>query len=83
MNVLQAMLSVTRMLRALTPQALLTVRASKVTQAMALFAEVSFFNTARPTKQHNFELKNVFLLLLLLFNTFQAENPVFDESYIL
>ena len=66
MNVLQAMLSVTRMLRALTPQALSTVRASKVTQAMALFAEVSFFNTARPTKQHNFELKNVFFVVVIV-----------------
>lgn len=66
MNVLQAMLSVTRMLRALTPQALSTVRASKVTQAMALFAEVSFFNTARPTKQHNFELKNVFVVFFVI-----------------
>ena len=66
MNVLQAMLSVTRMLRALTPQALSTVRASKVTQAMALFAEVSFFNTARPTKQHNFELKNVFVVVIVV-----------------
>ena len=66
MNVLQAMLSVTRMLRALTPQALSTVRASKVTQAMALFAEVSFFNTARPTKQHNFEFKNVFVVVIVV-----------------
>lgn len=66
MNVLQAMLSVTRMLRALTPQALSTVRASKVTQAMALFAEVSFFNTVRPTKQHNFELKNVFVVVIVV-----------------
>lgn len=66
MNVLQAMLSVTRILRALTPQALSTVRASKVTQAMALFAEVSFFNTARPTKQHNFELKNVFAVVIVV-----------------
>lgn len=66
MNVLQAMLSVTRMLRALTPQALSTVRASKATQAMALFAEVSFFNTARPTKQHNFELKNVFVVVIVV-----------------
>ena len=66
MNVPQAMLSVTRMLRALTPQALSTVRASKVTQAMALFAEVSFFNTARPTKQHNFELKNVFVVVIVV-----------------
>lgn len=66
MSVLQAMLSVTRMLRALTPQALSTVRASKVTQAMALFAEVSFFNTARPTKQHNFELKNVFFVVVIV-----------------
>ena len=65
MNVLQAMLSVTRMLRALTPQALSTVRASKVTQAMALFVEVGFFNTARPTKQHNFELKNVFVVVIV------------------
>ena len=66
MNVLQAMLSVTRMLRALTPQALSTVRASKVTQAMALFAEVSFFNTVRPTKQYNFELKNVFVVVIVV-----------------
>lgn len=66
MNVLQAMLSVTRMLRALTPQALSTARASKVTQAMALFAEVSFFNTARPTKQHNFEFKNVFVVVIVV-----------------
>ena len=66
MNVLQAMLSVTRMLRALTPQALSTVLASKVTQAMALFAEVSFFNTTRPTKQHNFELKNVFFVVIIV-----------------
>lgn len=66
MNVLQAMLTVTRMLRALTPQALSTVPASKVTQAMALFAEVSFFNTARPTKQHNFELKKVFVVVIVV-----------------
>ena len=66
MNVLQAMLSVTRMLRALTPQAFSTVRASKVTQAMAQFAEVSFFNSARPTKQYNFELKNAFVVVIVV-----------------
>lgn len=48
MNVRQAMLSVTGMLRASTPQALSTVRASKVTQAMAVLAEVSFYNSAMP-----------------------------------
>ena len=66
MNVLQAMLSVTRMLRALTPQALSTVHASKVTQAMAMSAEVSFFNSAKRTKQHNFELKNVFVAVMVV-----------------